>query len=89
MIDFGTIYDGYYSDITRTIGFGEVKPEIRETYEILLAAQKSAVQKVSFNKTLGEIDQVARQALRKEDLRIILVIIWDMALVFLVMNIRP
>lgn len=68
MIDFGTIYDGYYSDITRTIGFGEVKPEIRETYEILLAAQKSAVQKVSFNKTLGEIDQVARQALRKEGL---------------------
>ena len=26
MIDFGTIYDGYYSDITRTIGFGEVNP---------------------------------------------------------------
>ena len=59
---------GIIPDITRTIGFGEVKPEIRETYEILLAAQKSAVQKVSFNKTLGEIDQVARQALRKEGL---------------------
>ncbi|WP_291291082.1 Xaa-Pro peptidase family protein [Enterococcus sp.] len=68
MIDFGTIYHGYYSDITRTIGFGEVKPEIRETYERLLAAQKSAVQAVSLEKTVDEIDQVARQALEREGL---------------------
>lgn len=40
MIDFGAIYQGYYSDITRTFAFGEVAGAIKETYQNVLAAQK-------------------------------------------------
>jgi Xaa-Pro aminopeptidase len=68
MIDFGTIYQGYYSDITRTIGFGEIDDNIQKKYSILLEAQKKAVQAVSFNKTVKEIDLVARQELEKKGL---------------------
>ncbi|MBS5820742.1 MAG: aminopeptidase P family protein [Enterococcus gilvus] len=68
MIDFGTIYQGYYSDITRTFAFGEVKKEIEDTYQKVLAAQKHAIKAVAFGKTLGELDQTARQALEQDEL---------------------
>ena len=68
MIDFGAIYQGYYSDITRTFGFGEVSEEIKAAYQKVLAAQKKAVQAVAFGKTLGDIDQTARQALAQQNL---------------------
>lgn len=68
MIDFGAIYQGYYSDITRTFGFGEVSEEIKAAYQKVLAAQKKAVQAVAFGKTLGDIDQTARQALEQQNL---------------------
>lgn len=68
MIDFGSIYEGYYSDITRTFGFGEVATRIKETYQKVLAAQKHAIQTIAVGKTLGEIDQTARRALQHENL---------------------
>ncbi|REC30927.1 peptidase M24 family protein [Enterococcus pseudoavium] len=68
MIDFGSIYQGYYSDITRTFGFGKVSEAIKETYQKVLAAQKQAIQAVALDKTLGDIDQTARQALEQEKL---------------------
>ena len=68
MIDFGAIYQGYYSDITRTFGFGEVSEEIKAAYQKVLAAQKKAVEAVAFGKTLGDIDQTARQALEQQKL---------------------
>lgn len=68
MIDFGVIYQGYYSDITRTFGFGEVSEEIKAAYQKVLAAQKKAVEAVAFSKTLGDIDQTTRQALEQQNL---------------------
>lgn len=68
MIDFGAIYQGYYSDITRTFAFGEVRVEIKETYQKVLTAQKQAIQVVALEKTLGDIDHTARQALEQENL---------------------
>ena len=68
MIDFGAIFQGYYSDITRTFGFGEVSEEIKAAYQKVLAAQKKAVEAVAFGKTLGDIDQTARQALVQQNL---------------------
>ena len=68
MIDFGTIYQGYYSDITRTFGFGEVPKAIKEAYQTLLSAQKHAVAAVSLGKKLGEIDQMARMFLEQRGL---------------------
>ena len=68
MIDFGSIHQGYYSDITRTFAFGEVDKEIIETYQKVLSAQKQAIETVALGKPLGEIDQVARLVLEQENL---------------------
>ena len=68
MIDFGAIYQGYYSDITRTFAFGNVAEEIQITYQELLRAQKQAIQAVALGRALGDIDQVARQALGQKNL---------------------
>lgn len=68
MIDFGAIYQGYYSDITRTFAFGEVSKKIEETYQTVLAAQKQAIQAVALGKTLATIDRVTRESLETADL---------------------
>lgn len=68
MIDFGSIYQGYYSDITRTFAFGEVAEAIKATYRKVLTAQEQAITAVTVGKALGTIDQTARQALEKENL---------------------
>lgn len=41
-LDFGCIYQGYCSDITRTIFLGEPNPEILKIYKVVLEAQLAA-----------------------------------------------
>ena len=38
--DFGCIYDGYCSDMTRTVVMGKAAPWQKEIYEIVLAANE-------------------------------------------------
>jgi Xaa-Pro aminopeptidase len=42
-LDFGARVDGYHSDMTRTVAFGEPDPKIREIYEIVAAAQQAGI----------------------------------------------
>src|SRR5207253_9137339 len=41
MFDFGAVVDGYCSDFGRTIYCGEPPADVREVYEIMLAAQEA------------------------------------------------
>jgi Xaa-Pro aminopeptidase len=41
MFDFGGVVDGYCSDFGRTIYCGEPPDDVRETYEVMLAAQEA------------------------------------------------
>ncbi|MGX7149968.1 M24 family metallopeptidase [Enterococcus ureasiticus] len=68
MIDFGTIYKGYYSDITRTMAFGSVDQKIKTIYVKLLAAQEKAIANLQLNQPLAEIDQLVRKELASSDL---------------------
>lgn len=59
--DFGCYYQGYASDITRTVVVQEVKNlELKKIYEIVLEAQKRAIVAVKPGVTLGSIDKAAR-----------------------------
>jgi len=60
-MDFGAVYQGYHSDITRTICIGTATAKQREIYEIVLAAQLAGVQAVYPGKTGKTIDAVARK----------------------------
>lgn len=62
-MDFGAVYQGYHSDITRTICMGIATPKQREIYEIVLAAQLAGVQAVSPGKTGKEVDAVSRKVI--------------------------
>ncbi len=64
-LDFGIIREGYCSDMTRTVCLGKPKPEERNAYEAVLAAQQSAVSVVAGGVSCGEVDEAARSVLRK------------------------
>ena len=59
--DFGCYFQGYASDITRTVVVGGVtSKKLEAIYQIVLEAQKRAVAAVKPGVTLGFIDKVAR-----------------------------
>ncbi|MDI9644107.1 MAG: Xaa-Pro peptidase family protein [Candidatus Verstraetearchaeota archaeon] len=63
VIDFGAKYGGYCSDMTRTVFFGEPKPELRKMYEAVRDAQEAAIEEVSIGVTGKELDDVARRVI--------------------------
>ena len=42
-MDFGCVYGGYCSDMTRTVALGEINDDKRRVYETVLAAQKAGI----------------------------------------------
>lgn len=59
-MDFGCRLDGYCSDMTRTVVIGKCSDRQREVYEVVLSAQKAAIEAVEVGKKCSEIDKVAR-----------------------------
>lgn len=62
-LDFGARVGGYASDITRTIGFGKISPELRELYQRVLDAQLMALDAIRPGVVCGDVDKVARDYL--------------------------
>ncbi len=44
LVDFGAVYCGYHSDMTRTFAYGEVSDRIHSGYEAVLSAQSAAIE---------------------------------------------
>lgn len=42
-MDFGALYNGYHADMTRTVAIGEITDKMRNVYETVLTAQKTAL----------------------------------------------
>lgn len=59
-LDFGALYEGYISDITRTVAVGEPSDKLREIYEVTRAAQELAVKMIKPGMTGIEADAIAR-----------------------------
>ena len=60
-IDFGAVYKGYCSDITRTFHIGNVtNPKLLEIEEVLKEAQRLGKEAVRPGVTSGDIDKVCR-----------------------------
>ncbi|MDF2572698.1 MAG: ypdF [Sporomusa sp.] len=60
-MDFGAVYQGYHSDMTRTVVIGKANDKQRTIYNIVLAAQLAGVKAVKAGKIGKEVDQVSRQ----------------------------
>lgn len=64
-IDFGCIYDGYCSDMTRTVFVGQAQEKIKEIYKIVLEAQESAMQMLNPGVVCKDVDLRARNIIEK------------------------
>lgn len=64
-MDFGAVYQGYHSDITRTIVVGQPTPKQQEIYDVVLAAQLTGIQAVKAGLLGSEVDARARQVIEK------------------------
>jgi Xaa-Pro aminopeptidase len=67
-LDFGIIHGGYCSDMTRTVCLGGPRADERRAYEAVLEAQEAAVAAVAPGVRCGEVDEAARDVLRKAGL---------------------
>jgi len=60
VVDFGVVLDSYCSDCTRTFATGEIEPEARAAYELVLSAQRAALASARAGADVREVDAVAR-----------------------------
>lgn len=65
VIDFGGSYEGYYSDITRTVAVGKASTQMQEIYQIVREANETAFQKAKVGMTCGQLDYTARNVIEK------------------------
>ncbi|MFZ2959272.1 MAG: aminopeptidase P family protein [Candidatus Ozemobacteraceae bacterium] len=59
-IDFGAVYAGYHSDMTRTVFFGKPDARFREIYGIVLEAQRLAIAALRPGILAIDVDKIAR-----------------------------
>ena len=64
-MDFGCIYEGYCSDMTRTIAFGAITEKQKEIYDTVLRAQLAALEAVKPGMTGAAVDKVARDIIKE------------------------
>lgn len=62
--DIGSVYDGYHSDMTRTIALGNVTDEMREIYDIVFNAHNAATYKIKPDYTCADVDNAAREFIK-------------------------
>ena len=60
LMDFGAVWNGYHSDMTRTICLGEPDDEMKNVYNIVLEAQLAGIKSARAGITGSELDKVSR-----------------------------
>lgn len=62
-MDFGCLYQGYCSDMTRTVVIGKANEKQREIYNTVLKAQETALSRIRPGMTGSQIDAIARDVI--------------------------
>src|SRR5690625_2780837 len=65
-MDFGALYKGYCSDITRTVAVGEISEELNTIYHIVLEAEKRGVAGIKAGMTGKEADDLTRSHITEQ-----------------------
>jgi Xaa-Pro dipeptidase len=63
LFDLGVVFEGYCSDITRTVVYKSVSDEQREIYETVLRAQEAAIRASIVGNMAKQVDQAAREVI--------------------------
>jgi Xaa-Pro aminopeptidase len=64
-LDFGAVYQGYHSDITRTVAVNKASPKQEEIYKIVLEAQMNAASAIKAGVRACDVDHAARSIIEK------------------------
>jgi Xaa-Pro aminopeptidase len=65
-LDFGCIYNGFCSDLTRTIAVGNPSDELKNIHRIVLDAQMKAIKSARSGITTKELDNVSRDYIKSK-----------------------
>ncbi|MDE5864755.1 MAG: M24 family metallopeptidase, partial [Lachnospiraceae bacterium] len=65
-MDFGCIYQGYCSDMTRTIAVGKATQEMEKIYQIVLDANRYAMEGIREGVSCKAVDALAREHIKKQ-----------------------
>jgi Xaa-Pro aminopeptidase len=65
-LDFGCVYEGYHSDMTRTVALGKPKPEAKKIYRVVLDAQLRAIDFAKSGIKSKDLDAIARNYIKKQ-----------------------
>jgi len=65
-LDFGCVYNGYCSDMTRTVFIGKAGEKHRKIYNIVLEAQTEALKGIKPGVTGKSVDKIARDIITRE-----------------------
>lgn len=63
-MDFGTVIDGYHSDMTRTVAVGFATDKMKEVYSTVLAAQENCLKNIKAGIPCKSGDEFARSVIR-------------------------
>ena len=63
LIDWGALYKGYCSDLTRTLMVGRVSPKMKQIYKVVYEAQQAAIKFLRPGVTTIQADRVARDVI--------------------------
>ena len=64
-MDFGVLYQGYCSDMTRTVALGYATDEMKKVYDTVLKAQLAGIAVTKAGVTGKQIDAAARQVIQE------------------------
>ena len=62
--DIGAVYEGYHSDMTRTVAVGEVSDKQREIYDIVLKSHLAGLDAVRAGVSGFDVDKVCRDIIK-------------------------
>ncbi|WP_341299440.1 Xaa-Pro peptidase family protein [Lysinibacillus sp. FSL H8-0500] len=63
VLDFGSIYQGYVADITRTVALGDISPTLKNMYQLVKQANEAAIAAIKPGMTAHHIDMIARDVI--------------------------
>lgn len=66
LLDWGAVYQGYHSDISRVVFVGKTTAEQAKIYNLVLEAQKAGLEKVQTGKRARAVDLAARSFLKEK-----------------------
>lgn len=67
-LDFGAVYQGYHSDITRTLVAGKPTPRQEEIYRLVLKAQETVIKEIGPGLKASAADALARDIIQEAGL---------------------